>query len=465
MCNKEAVLVYHQWQIDFSGCTFWSISISCHYGSVPRSLTAESSSSRNKKLRTFLSSWFSLSLPVFAVAMIFGSLLISVSFFRVVVRIFTIFWRTGEGVSTNLSPNLAVPVIPGVTFPIEKLPVLLFAIAVSVTFHELGHAACCYGLRVPVRDFGFFSVCFAFAAYVKIDVASLQWKNLSVVRKACIYASGVWHNFVLYLTCLLALHLVGLSFDHGKFLRIISVSSESPLHSVVGDFNPRQCLLFGINGESVKTIIDFHHVLEISLHDPTGYCFSFDQWKSFQANSLQCCSQSPLEASSAPETAPNCFVSISPELSACFKARKVIGPKAQKCEIPSADCSVCAVPMFSGEIMRITIIELECNGQTLEPILYAGHPGDLAFDIRFSSFNCESGLADVICEFLNVIMSVSMSIGLLNSLPVFFFDGQQVLSMVFAKVLNLGVCFKIASIVLFLHICFSCFLLFLDGWR
>lgn len=102
---------------------------------------------------------------------------------------------------TSSSYPVITPIIPGVTVPLDHLPLILLAIFLSQVIHELGHAIAAALESLPAVAAGVsFIVCIP-AAFVTFPSEGLQ--VLSPRARTRIIAAGPFHNLVFW--CILVL--------------------------------------------------------------------------------------------------------------------------------------------------------------------------------------------------------------------------------------------------------------------
>ena len=116
----------------------------------------------------------------------------------------------------------------------------------------------------------------------------------------------------------------------------------------------------------------------------------------------------------------------------CLDAKKVIDSNDGRCGVP-ADCAslACAVPVLGlGEyIMDITIADPK-----VKPILFAGTPQSLWLALEVSDKQPKfeipilRTLPATLNKFWQWLFSISAGLGLLNMAPVYWLDGEWVLS-------------------------------------
>ncbi|CAH7689497.1 peptidase family M50-domain-containing protein, partial [Phakopsora pachyrhizi] len=104
--------------------------------------------------------------------------------------------------------------IPGITIPVDQLPIYLISLILSQTFHEFGHALVASLDLVRVRSVGFYLIFPIFPVlYVNLrqlelqtdqhsaSVSASRTNQLRLIKRMRIGSAGIWHNVLLALVC------------------------------------------------------------------------------------------------------------------------------------------------------------------------------------------------------------------------------------------------------------------------
>jgi membrane-associated protease RseP (regulator of RpoE activity) len=148
-----------------------------------------------------------------------------------------------------------VPLLPGVTIPLEELPLLLIPIGVAVLFHEVAHALVARATGVRVKDAGFILLAFIPGAFVEPDESELRRAPLTSRLK--IYSAGVTANVILALLALGALTLLAPTLYHGVLVLEVDRDMPAGIGGLEGGM-----VIVEVNGLRVKSVEDFMRVLE-----------------------------------------------------------------------------------------------------------------------------------------------------------------------------------------------------------
>jgi membrane-associated protease RseP (regulator of RpoE activity) len=155
-----------------------------------------------------------------------------------------------------------VPLIPGVTIPLEDLAYVALALGVGVALHEAAHAVMARVEGVRVKDFGVALLLFIPAAFVEIDENDMGRAPLS--SKLKIFSAGIAANIAIALLALAAFQALGPSLYSG--VSIISVEEGSPAD--MAGLEPGMTIV-AVNGVEVRTIGDLSRLLEeAGVRDP-----------------------------------------------------------------------------------------------------------------------------------------------------------------------------------------------------
>ena len=152
-----------------------------------------------------------------------------------------------------------VPVLPGITITGKTLYYLFFALAVSVTAHELAHGLAAEAEEIPVRSSGVLLFILIPGAFVELDEERM--KKQDVVKRLKIFSAGSMANLivaVLFLILLINFELLILPlYAAPAGVLITDVVNGTPASKV---FTPG-VIIFEINGTVVHNVEEFHNYL------------------------------------------------------------------------------------------------------------------------------------------------------------------------------------------------------------
>ncbi|KAI9481369.1 MAG: hypothetical protein EXX96DRAFT_212104 [Benjaminiella poitrasii] len=176
-----------------------------------------------------------------------------------------------------------LPMIPGLTLPLDHLHYFFVALMVAALFHELGHSLCAGVFGLTIKYFGLFFTYLYPGAFISISQADLD--TISPWQKIQVACAGIWHNLILYAICtglnqandFIWCHLgwKNLAKEEGAGVSLVRVHATSPLythllpgmHILQLDDTPIK------NGSSDwKTFWNMDYTLPLKQ----GYCTAFD---------------------------------------------------------------------------------------------------------------------------------------------------------------------------------------------
>lgn len=356
---------------------------------------------------------------------------------------------------------------------------------ISVTVHELGHVAAAASEGVPVEYVAIFLAGIFPGALVAFNNDLLQ--ALPKLASLRVYCAGIWHNTAFCAVCGLAFFLMPFTlrplYIHGENVMVLEISQSSPLSGYIsrGDF------ILSVDGDKIRTP---HQLLEKMVHvdamflqginsNRKGYCVPNNWLEDSKAVTMldgnfscpddytafigfQC-----LNSNTSFEINFRHQDNYKKEIKRCLSPRQVV--KLSKCgegwggtgsRINLCSCSeeeYCMTPFLSPGISWLEIsysnpYSSECLQQkrnassvdlTLDhssnpcgvgTFVYVGDKLMLANSIRLSAYQPRSMLyswiMDVPATLENILACayhVSAALAVLNSLPVFFLDGEYIL--------------------------------------
>ncbi|XP_023739744.1 membrane-bound transcription factor site-2 protease homolog [Lactuca sativa] len=326
---------------------------------------------------------------------------------------------------------------------------------ISVSIHELGHAlsATSEGIQIEYTAV-FLAVLFPGALVAFNDDLLQMIPRVATLR---IYCAGIWHNAALCLVCALTLFLLPFIvyplYSHGESLMVLDVSRKSPLY---GHLSPGDIItmLDGAHVHTTKEWMDISYFLE--------------KQKS-QTNKGYCVPNLEIAGSKNPEIMDNKFIcpndltlftTIScnsrtnetdhqqtKEHIYCFPAKGVLGEK--KCgdgwgnlvkddgNCLCTDDESCSSPIHMTGVtwVEITFSRHECENKENKcggSFVFVGDIISMARSIRVTNYQSR-WFYGVVCvpvvveKLLVNIFHVSLMLALLNSLPVYYLDGESIL--------------------------------------
>lgn len=358
---------------------------------------------------------------------------------------------------------------------------------VCVMVHEFGHALAAASEGVQIEYIALFLALVFPGALVAFNDASLQL--LPGMASLRIYCAGIWHNAAFSGVCTLALFLLPFIlsplFIHGENPMVLDVHSVSPVSGYLSPYdvilsldefrvntaqewkqkiavlaNQTPLLSFGQSNEIEhvqKSYCVPHSLIQKSIQVPfTGdetYCPN----ELFAFAPITCPDMSKFDDGGNKTNHQNTGESIH-----CLNAKDVI--KLKKCAYDTVQVSKnnsgclcsedesCLMPVQLPGLgwVEITYSRLEClnHGRSLfrgnqssnsrergclQTFVFVGDLISMAHSVHLTSYQPRLSmyfiayLPDLFERFFTCAFHVSMALALLNSLPVFFLDGESIL--------------------------------------
>ncbi|KAJ7198766.1 hypothetical protein GGX14DRAFT_699937 [Mycena pura] len=345
--------------------------------------------------------------------------------------------RRGSDVTENRPTVIIAPLIPGVTTPLSDLPVILIAVFLSQTVHELGHAISAALNAVPIVSAGASFTVVVPAAFVTFPTTAME--ALRPWPRSQIIAAGPFHNLVFWALLLLVDHLGTGDLLMRLLYRDISDLGRVVMHTDRQDSDLREYLPLG----SLITKLD-----DMSLGSPvdrwTPYLTSPPGFSSgwcvdradYLANPQSCCDPQ------APFSHLSCFVAVSPAEKGCLDAIPILttGQK-QRCESDS-NCesdSRCVHPHEHAQLLRLTV---HFDGRD-QVILWRGPLTEVHEQVKVGNFRPRFRLLPLWAYvstslFWDYLKLATLSLYLFNLLPLPHLDGTQFMQALLDMVLPDG---------------------------
>ncbi|KAG2175496.1 hypothetical protein INT43_001143, partial [Umbelopsis isabellina] len=355
-----------------------------------------------------------------------------------------------------------LPMIPGVTLPLEHLGYYLVALLISGVIHEAGHAIASFHEHIPINHSGIFLYIVYPGAFV--DIPSRPLSLLSPVRQLKVICAGVWHNFVLWVITAfvlssglkLCLQLTGWqSLESSGGVSVVDVSSESPMALHL----PISSVIYRLNDHYLENnIFDWNKILVedgVWSKSSSGFCVEGDELQVAESKAnLDCCKITPQEPfGTSPDSALGCFQDFlgnqgkpgaDPQYLICLHtANTLTHPKRVQCS-RSIDCpgskSRCMAPYTpepAAQALRIyrrpPSWESTDKYPEDKPIVFVGEMVDVWESVkvgilqpRFSFLPVS--LPQMLELTISYMSSFTLALSLLNILPAFQLDGEYALN-------------------------------------
>ncbi|KIY66327.1 hypothetical protein CYLTODRAFT_491571 [Cylindrobasidium torrendii FP15055 ss-10] len=329
------------------------------------------------------------------------------------------------------SNYIVQPIIPGVTVPLSHFFPIVASLLFGQVIHEAGHAIAGAVESLPMQSCGLSLLAFlpsAFVAFPSHAIGALDPRS-----RARVIAAGAWHNAVLWLA-LLGIGWLKLSYH---ILTLVAYEDISNAGRVVVSVGAQSSLKGYLSPGAVITALDdtslsgggepwTEYLTTPVVPVSTGWCTPSRAF--FDAPKTCCLPRASISLDS-------CFKSISGSDRACIDAVPLLtsSNKTTRCQ-SDAECGddgTCIRPDENAKLLRITMLEY-IRGEDPEIILWRGDKEEIwetvTVDIlrpRLQIF--PSWLPGVVFLFESYMQTITLSLFLLNLLPLPFLDGSQFL--------------------------------------
>ncbi|XP_078429074.1 peptidase M50 family protein isoform X2 [Wolffia australiana] len=341
--------------------------------------------------------------------------------------------------------------------------IMILSTLISVFVHEFGHAIAASSQGVQIEYVAIFLSIIFPGALVAINESVLQTlPSLAALR---VYCAGVWHNFAFSAVCGLTLLLLPTAlypmYIHGESPVVLNVPPSSPLAGYLSSGD----IILSLNGQEIHSPIEWSE--KVSDLDP--------RFRNLPYNSLQpsgyCIPQSWIEekavlAVEGEKACPGDLVAFKTTASDgnnsrqgyCFPPQDVVKLKkcGSGCKNTASEDEFCLGPVQSpysvwvevsflrshdSECLKVvknkrslTVSGLESGPKTCrETLVFVGDISAAnliklsAYYPRWSVGSLSIHLPDILERVFLSMLRVSASLGLLNSMPAFYLDGESML--------------------------------------
>ncbi|CAO3661729.1 unnamed protein product [Umbelopsis ramanniana] len=421
--------------------------------------------------------WFNLGVVFGGIAMIVGIITMFYAATQLLFSVGSILSRAQPAVHTgnlrkrddtnffqqkSAEDQVLLPMIPGVTLPLEHLGYYLIALFISGVLHEAGHAIASFHEHIPINHSGMFLYVLYPGAFV--DIPSRPLSLLPPGRQLKVICAGVWHNFVLWLITALVLSS-GLKFGLEIFgwrslegsggVSVVDIRADSPLFQHL----PISSVIYRLNDNDLNNgIQDWNKVLVedgVWSRPSIGFCVDSDELEVADSKAnLDCCKISqefPFGKASNPEL--GCFQDFLPEINnpmhdpqylTCLSTKNTLThPKRVQCS-RSIDCeggkSRCMTPYTPyPEAQTVRIYHRPPSWATSDPLspeksfVFVGELVDIWESVKVGILQPRLSFLPVSLPHLlelttSYMSSFTLALSLLNILPAFHLDGEYALS-------------------------------------
>lgn len=174
--------------------------------------------------------------------------------------------------ATAQTAAVLTPLVPGVNIPWSHVTYIFFGYGVSTLIHELGHAFALATVGRRIDQIGWFIMCGLPGAYIKCRAGAIQ--SLRPGKQLHVFFAGVWHNvllaacicFVLYAWQLVPF-MSGLLFSSGDGVTVLSVLAPFQSHGGgVGRIDVGT-LIVSVSGRPTLSVSDYENALTDIFHE------------------------------------------------------------------------------------------------------------------------------------------------------------------------------------------------------
>ncbi|WOK98580.1 membrane-bound transcription factor [Canna indica] len=375
--------------------------------------------------------------------------------------------------------------LPGLSISIMDVGSIIVSTLLSVGLHEFGHAIAATSEGVHIEYIAVFLAILVPGALVAFNLQYLQSLPHSAVLR--IYGAGIWHNVTFCAACLMTLISLPIIlhpfFLHGEGAFVLGVPKASPFYGYLSPYD----VIVAIDGLKIKNPHEWISLMSEVDSQMLTEPFEIKDTKKFQVLNHRkgyCVPNTWIEGSSNFDSCHNeltafvrmpCFNSSLIFLSGeknksedryCLIAREVV--KLKKCwngwklngtNEPSCACSVDETCMTPVQIPGMSWVEVTYSSLYSPDCLeYKRHSSMYSEKFDFGSTSCEgtfvyigntlsaahsvhlsayqpqwastiliAHLPNMLEKILSHCFHMSASLALVNSLPVYFLDGESVL--------------------------------------
>ncbi|TIB66463.1 hypothetical protein E3P77_02339 [Wallemia ichthyophaga] len=343
--------------------------------------------------------------------------------------------------SESLAENLIIkPVLPGWTNPLSDLPIFLLAFVVVQVFHEAGHALAALYESVDIVSAGV-AVAFPFIPGAFVALSQSQLANISLRPRARIICAGAYHNFILALLLSVAAYIcsdqlfiyVG---DYGR-----SVTEISEKNKLYGYIHPAAIITsidtvnLGRPSDVDEIDVDIwdEYLLSRTKEPKNHYAWLVDL-AVFNSSETSCCRSASLEEA---VSGAGCFVPHQATLlanrEACLDPSEVMLGEPVNCLETDEEKSVCVRPHPLSHMLRIGYLGKE---NERESVVVQSSKRFLWETLKVSDYASRypalmpEYLIYLLSTLANYIITLSVTFGMVNMLPLPFLDGSELVNAV-----------------------------------
>ncbi|KAL8513343.1 hypothetical protein ACS0TY_019519 [Phlomoides rotata] len=377
----------------------------------------------------------------------------------------------------------------GMNISLSSLGYLCISSVICIIVHEFGHALAAASEGVQMEYIAFFYALVFPGALVAFNHTLLQ--ALPSVASLRIYCAGIWHNAAFCGVCTVVLSLLPIIlspfFMHGENPMVLDVHPLSPLSGYLSAND----VILSLDEFHIHTAEEWKQIITV-LTEKTQLLTSGQSTEIANVQKSYCVPDSVIEKSIQIQfegyqtNCPNELIAFVPatcldvskynvggkkfnhekiEVIHCLNAKDVV--KHKKCAYNSVQthrnssaclCSEeesCLTPLQLPGLgwVEITYSSLEClnrgrifssdnkhtgytEGRCLQTFVFVGDLMSMSHSIHLTSYRPRlsiyfiSHLPDLLEKLFTCAFHVSMILALLNSLPVFFLDGESILEVI-----------------------------------
>ncbi|KZV46716.1 membrane-bound transcription factor site-2 protease-like [Dorcoceras hygrometricum] len=385
-------------------------------------------------------------------------------------------WFT-MGIGFGMAALVGVTAFTGLNISFTSFVCLCASSIVSVLVHEFGHALAAASEGVHIEYIAIFLAVFFPGALVAFNYASLQ--ALPAVASLRIYCAGIWHNAVFCAVCTFMLlflpYILSPFYTYGEGPMVMDVAQSSPLSSYL---SPRDVIV-SLDNTLVHTTEEWRRTIMLLTEQSKletvvghkGYCVphSLIQENAHtlgKGNDTTCpneftafVSAPCLDSSVYDDNEPDISLLKRWESIQCLDASDVV--KLKKCSYNKMETPINRSGCVCSEVesclspvqhpgqqwAEITFSRSDCQNvgnsdatdfisqerSCLQTFVFVGDLISMAHSIHLTSYQPRlyaefaAHLPNTLERIFMCTFHVSMLLALLNSLPVYFLDGESIL--------------------------------------
>lgn len=415
----------------------------------------------------FLQFWFTMGVACTVAAVIGVSAILMWEFLRNLFPHNRIYGSRNLSVTWLLGNDL-LDSFSSLSTWISTASIMFLSQVICVAVHEFGHAIAAASEGIQMEYIAIFLATIIPGALVSFNNDLLQsLPRLSTLR---IYCAGIWHNMMFCAVCWIALFLLPSIlyplYIHSEMPMVVEMPQNSPLsgHLSVGD------IITSVDGSQIHSSSDWKNIMHNNaIGGSKGYCIPkpwLHKTDDEVNNKLSCpdelarfvtmpyfnSSLSNIDESYKYCLSPNSVV----KLKKCGNGWTMNGTNSNSLSTCLEEEEACMMPVQTPGMSWVEIsylsdsldclrqkenstsdmdISYEKSTACERTFVYVGNALSLAHSVHLSSYvprfkYFSANIPTLLENILSCMLQVSAALVLLNSIPVYFLDGESILETV-----------------------------------